>query len=153
MTTAESNPFEAWLKLQLELQCTSFVDPRTLTAEERATFLTWNAFAAEDEIHEAMQEVGWKPWATSRHMNTAEFLGEIVDALHFLGNMILTASINQHEDPKVLAQMLWSGYQAKVQVNMERQQNEYDGVSTKCPICKREMKGDPAYCSEHGYQA
>ena len=155
----DGNPFSAWLELQLELQRDVFVDPRIFSEDEegRADFLIWNAFAATDELHEAMQEVGWKPWASSRHLNSEEFLEEIVDALHFIGNMVLAASINRHEDPKVLAVMLWQKYQQKAEKNMQRQLLGYDGVTGKCPVCKREMleiyndSGVVAYnCPQHG---
>jgi dUTPase len=137
---AGDNPFSEWLELQLELQRDAFIDPRTLwdQEEERSRFLLWNAFAACDEVHEAMQEVGWKPWASSRHLNNESFLEELVDALHFLANMVLAAAINEHEDPKVLAKILWLKYQAKVEKNIQRQLEGYDGVQGKCPVCKRE---------------
>ena len=145
------NPFQAWLELQLELQVEAFhADPRFLSdsPEDRAQFVLWNAFAATDEIHEAMQEIGWKPWASSRHLNSEEFLGELVDALHFIGNMILAAAVNQHETPETLARILWSKYQDKVQINIDRQLVGYDGVKNKCPICRRELaKGA---CFIHG---
>ena len=144
------NPFEAWLELQLKLQVKAFGnDPRSLDPEARAGFLVWNAFAAEDEIHEAMQEVGWKPWASSRHINNAAFLDELVDALHFIGNMILAAAIEEKTPPWELAEVIWNKYQAKVQVNIDRQREGYDGVKNKCPICKRELKG-LQWCLEHG---
>lgn len=149
MTTG--NPFEAWLNLQLMLQQEVFVDPRIFADDEegRADFMTWNHSAAIIELGEAMQEVGWKPWATSRHLNSEEFLGEIVDALHFIGNMVLAAAINRHELPETLAKMLWMKYQEKVDKNIQRQLLGYDGVSTKCPICKREMTDN--LCPQHGY--
>jgi dUTPase len=150
---ADDSPFAAWIELQLELQRDAFVDPRTLwdRPEERSAFILWNAFAACDEIHEAMQECGWKPWATSRHLNTEEFLEELVDALHFIANMVLAAAINQHEDPKVLAKILWLKYQAKVEKNLQRQLEGYDGVQGKCPACKRqtyEIRDDSGVVTE-----
>lgn len=152
-----NNPFQTWLELQLKLQQEVFVDPRHIEDEEmRSEFLLWNAFAATDEIHEAMQEVGWKPWATSRHLNNAAFIGEIVDALHFIGNMILTAAESRDETPESLASKVWSEYQNKVQKNIQRQLWGYDGVSDKCPKCHRELVrrydviGTYIGCLEHG---
>src|SRR5690606_34705103 len=66
--------------LQYELQSESFgIDPLRLTDEERIEFIRWNVLALTDELHELLQEVGWKPWATSRHVNEPEATGELVD--------------------------------------------------------------------------
>jgi len=155
------NPFHQWLELTLTLQREAFSqDPRQIGQDEelRAEYVLWNAFAACDEIHEAMQEVGWKPWATSRHMNNDAFLGEIVDALHFVGNMILAAAERRDESPYSLATKVWAIYQTKADVNLQRQLEGYDGVKTKCPNCHRELvkrtsDNDPVTvyeCPEHG---
>jgi hypothetical protein len=162
----EVNPFHDWLALQHQLQIEAFhADPTELTPEERAGFLIWNAFAVEDELHEAMQEVGWKPWASSRHMNRAEFIDEIVDAMHFLGNMLLCAMEPEYPGEggglEGLADDIWVSYRNKVQVNIDRQRDGYDGVSEKCPQCKRQLDthiitddsgpvSEYTSCSEHG---
>jgi hypothetical protein len=126
---AEGNPFSEWLELQLELQRDVFDDPRVIAEDDqwRSSFMLWNAWAATDEIHEAMREVGWKPWATSRHLNSEAFIEELADAMHFIGNLTLACAINRHEDPKTLALMLWSKYQDKVEENIRRQREGYDG--------------------------
>ena len=66
-------------KLQLVMPPPNRV-PADLRGEERATFVTWNMFAIEDELHEAIAEMGWKPWATSRHLNVDAMLKEMIDA-------------------------------------------------------------------------
>jgi len=130
------NPFSEWLYLQWRLQVDSFAtDPEKLTEEDRAPFVTWNAFAAIAELVEAMQEVGWKPWATSRHLNREAFLREIVDALHFIGNLALCAGGH----PLELGNELWKLYEQKHEINAQRQRDGYDGVSEKCPHCDREL--------------
>jgi hypothetical protein len=91
----------------------------------------------------------------------------MVDVLFFAGNLILMATqcytgefitrsgetIPEYTDVRGLADEVWAEYQAKVEVNAARMREGYDGVSTKCPICKREMRqpdeGQP-YCLEHG---
>jgi hypothetical protein len=156
MEAMTKNPFQQWLELQLELQVLAFnSDPRELCESPnlRAEFMIWNAFAAEDELHEAMQEIGWKPWASSRHLDDEAFLGEIVDALHFIGNMVLACAINRFETPEVLSKMLWMKYQEKVKVNIDRQREGYDGVKDKCPSCKRELidRDNKKYCKIHGF--
>jgi hypothetical protein len=133
------DPFSEWLDLQWRLQVGSFgIDPQKLDPEDRAVYVTWNSYALEDELHEATQEVGWKPWATSRHQNRDEFLKEIVDLMHFLGNLILTASA-PGQPPMELGAELWELYQQKSAVNVQRQLQGYDGVSGKCPVCDREL--------------
>jgi len=157
--TIQVDPFRLWLELQLKLQQTVFTDPRTYSEdpEARATFVLWNAFAACDEIHEAMQEIGWKPWATSRHLNDAAFISEIVDALHFIGNMVLAAAEHLDETPEELAAKMWAAYQNKAAKNIQRQLEGYDGASDKCPICHRELQVVSTdsgirelFCPDHG---
>lgn len=164
---AKLNPFYGWLNLQRALQQVAFDrDPTQMPEDEKPEFLLWNAFAASDELHEAMQEVGWKPWATSRHLNRAAFIGEIVDALHFIGNMLLTCCQTRPAvadpdgvvyDLKALADEIWAAYEAKVAKNIERQQKGYDGLKDKCRICRRELQvthlgtgTEVKYCPNHG---
>jgi hypothetical protein len=148
-----NNPFQEWLMAQYELEVNSFGnDPPALDVETRKDFFRWNAFALEDELHEAAQEIAWKPWATTTHLNRQQFLQELVDVMFFLGNIVLLAAHTTDgttcgdTDIEGLAEELWSMYQAKVQVNADRMKQGYDGVTGKCPNCHRELvswdKGD-----------
>jgi len=121
-------------------------DPRLLEGEARTTFLQWNAFALTDELHEAMQEVGWKPWATSNHVNESAFLDERVDAFHFFMNMLLAGTV--YTDVDSLSAAFFARYEAKHAKNIQRQQEGYDGVSDKCSECKRELV--EGRCPIHG---
>lgn len=144
--------FQLMLEMQQELQLVmppAGRDPATLRDDVMAEFMRWNAFALEDEIHEAMQEVGWKPWATSRHINYEAFLKEMVDAFHFFMNMLLCAG--QGRKPAVIAEDFTILYIAKNAENAQRQQEGYDGVKDKCPVCKRETTY--GLCPEHGKQS
>ena len=128
----------AMLEMQLDLQRQHMGgDPRELTGDAMADFMRWNAYALEDELHEATTEVGWKPWATSRHINREAFMKEMVDAFHFFMNMLLCA--NPGTFPEDIAKEFFQLYRAKNAVNAQRQADGYDGVSTKCPNCKREL--------------
>lgn len=123
---------------QWKLQVDSFdTDPFTLTDEERARFILWNAYALADELHELTGEVGWKPWATSRHVNSDAALREAVDLLHFFMNICMAVAPRTWS-PDDVADHLVAGYYAKRQVNVDRQREGYDGVSGKCPSCKRD---------------
>ena len=125
--------------LQYELQSESFgVDPLRLTDEERIEFIRWNVLALTDELHELLQEVGWKPWATSRHVNEPEATGELVDALHFFMNLLLAVA-PRGSTPEDVAAETARRYLAKRKVNAARQRDGYDGVTGKCVDCKRDL--------------
>lgn len=110
-----------------------------MTDEDRVAFIKDMVLAATDELHEALNEVGWKPWATSQHVNRDAFKGELVDTLHFFVNLCLAGSIDPQE--------LFEGYMAKSQKNVRRQQAGYDGVSGKCPMCRRAYDDEAVQCS------
>mgnify|MGYP006053891801 CR=1 FL=1 len=129
---------DTMLQMQLGLQKMHMGgDPRDLEGDQLADFLRWNAFALTDEIHEAMAEVGWKPWATSRHVNRGAFMKEMVDAWHFFMNMLLAA--NPGRSPEDIMTEFFERYSEKNAVNAQRQVEGYDGVSTKCSHCHREI--------------
>lgn len=124
---------------QLNAQITAYKkDPRLLVGEELMWFLTWNAFALEDEIHEAMSETGWKPWATSKHINTDAFHGELVDAFHFFMNLCLASGLTAEE--------LFHLYNKKLMKNIARQREGYDGLN-KCPKCRRALDDAATTCN------
>ncbi len=87
-----------------------------------------NVLALENEPHEALAETGWKPWATSNHINVERFHGELVDAWHFFMNLMLHSGMT--------AETLTTLYYAKREINITRQNNGYTGVTEKCPGCK-----------------
>lgn len=138
--------FDKLFALQLSLEQVAYQqDPRLLLGDDLADFIRWNAYALEDELHEATAEVGWKPWATSRHINREAFAGEIVDLLHFLANLCLATGVT--------GEMLAEGYLKKRQRNLKRQQEGYDGVSGKCRWCGRDLQESRCthkYCYEWG---
>lgn len=133
MAKFQDNPLAA----QYELQQKAFnIDPISLTPEERAEFFRWNFIALVTELTEASEEIGWKPWASSRHLNSEEYIGELVDAFHFLLNLILLASCPW--------ETFIHSYLKKRRVNMDRQRKGYDGVSGKCSTCHRDIPTTPS---------
>lgn len=138
-----ADKFEIMLEMQRQLQLVMPPPnqvPADLQGDERATFMVWNVFGAlTDELHEAMDEMGWKPWATSRHLNGERMLSEFIDAWHFFMNALLVVAGELEWDTHQLAEEFFKRYAAKNEVNRARQLEGYDGVSTKCPICKREL--------------
>lgn len=127
------------LDAQRALQINTYgIDPPTLDGDERVEFIRWNVLALEDELHEALGEVGWKPWATSRHLNRESYVGELVDAWHFLMNLLLVAGVTEEE--------FVARYDAKRRRNAERQVEGYDGVADKCPKCWRALDDKHTGC-------
>lgn len=145
-----NNPFRAWLIAQFQLETQSFGHNPPQLGEaggaERADFFRWNAYAVEDELHEAGQEIAWKPWASTDHFNREAYLKELVDLLFFVGNLVLLAgAVGDHATYiEELADELWELYQAKVEINAARMRDGYDGVTEKCPKCRRELQN--GYC-------
>jgi len=135
--------FEDCYDAQHKLQIESYgSDPVLLEGKEATDFIMWNVVALTDELHEALAEVGWKPWATSRHINRDAYRGELVDAFHFFMNLMMVADITPSE--------LMAEYYKKRQKNADRQAAGYDGVSTKCPGCHRALDDDAVECEQTG---
>lgn len=111
------------LDAQEALQRDSFkLLPTQLAGDERADFALWNAYALIDEIGEAMDELRWKPWLTSGRGSWVDrdaFVGELVDAFHFMMNLLLTANCTAAE--------FEARYFAKREVNAKRQRDGYTG--------------------------
>lgn len=128
------------LENQRQLQINAYgKDPATITdPDERMDFIRWNVLALEDELHEALQETGWKPWAKSKHLNEAAFGRELVDAWHFFMNLMLVSNIDM--------ETFYGWYMAKARKNAQRQAEGYDGVSTKCQKCKRALDDEEVNC-------
>lgn len=105
-----------------------------MTPVEKIEYIKENVLAATDELHEALAETGWKSWATSQHINDDAYLGELRDAWQFLTNLMLVVE----PDPVKLAERFSDSLAEKHGVNYRRVDN-YDGVSTKCPSCKRAL--------------
>jgi hypothetical protein len=102
-----------------------------MSTEMRIIYMKDMVLALVDELHEFLGEIGWKPWATSRHINEAAAQGELVDAFHFFLNLCLAVNMT--------ADGLHEKYVQKRTVNVVRQEEGYDGVEGKCPGCKRDF--------------
>lgn len=128
---------------QRELQIKSYgKDPGEITdPEERIQFIKDMSLALTDEMAEFMAEIGWKPWATSRHVNEEAAQGELVDQFHFFMNLCM--AVNMTPD------MLFTKYMLKRQKNADRQAAGYDGVTTKCARCKRALDDTGVDCETH----
>ena len=114
-------------------------DPTKMSEEERALFIKDMVLASTDELHELLQEVGWKPWATSRHVNVEAAKGEWIDLLHFVLNLGLAIGFRDGSE-------IEARYMQKRMKNVKRQQAGYDGVTGKCPQCARALDDDAVTC-------
>lgn len=130
------------MRLQKEMQEATYgYDFNNMTVADKVEFIHWNTTAGIDEAHEALAETSWKPWAKGDFLNREAYKGELVDEWHFFMNKLIVAGITPHE--------LYESYLAKRRINIQRQVDGYDGVSTKCPVCKRALD-DPAVECEPG---
>lgn len=131
------------LKAQRALQVGVYAgDPSDFMAEDRVQFIKDMVLALSDELHELLGEVGWKPWATSRHVNREAAVGELIDAWHFFMNLMIVLSVTPDE--------LFERYMEKRQKNIQRQMDGYDGVTGKCPECKRALDDAGVTCTPLG---
>lgn len=120
-------------------------DVAKMTIEERVEYLRWNAFALEDEIHEAMAETSWKPWATDTFINEHAGFGELRDAWQFLTNMML--AMHPTLQAGELGELLMGSLEDKMRVNLARHREGYSVVGTKCPDCHRSYDDTAVTCT------
>lgn len=141
--------FARMLALQEQLQRESFgYDFQKMTGEQAIQYIKDMKLALESELQEALDETGWKPWATTRRINRDAYLAELVDVFHFLMNMMLVLGDN----PRDLADEVFTKYCLKNHINQRRQREGYDGVSTKCGGCGRALDDPAVACSRRGDQ-
>jgi phosphoribosyl-ATP pyrophosphohydrolase len=128
------------LRLQRQLQTETFgANPAVMQDADRIQYIKDMVLAATDELHEVLAEVGWKPWATSRHVNRDAYVSELVDVWHFVMNLLIAVDCGPEE--------LYTKYLAKRSENARRQEAGYDGVSEKCSQCHRDLLESKAHGS------
>lgn len=103
-------------------------DPEQVQA--RSDLARLYAFAAEAELHEAIDETSWKPWASGAWFKEEEFKRELVDVGCFWLNLCLLAGMTASE--------LAERHEAKVGINVARQNVGYH-AQAKCPQCEMEL--------------
>jgi dimeric dUTPase (all-alpha-NTP-PPase superfamily) len=125
---------------QEQLQAESFgIVPATMDDEAKMAYIRSMSLALTDELHEALNETGWKPWAASNHLNADAFGAELVDALHFMVNLWLAAGWTADDVAEY--------YFKKAERNAARQRDGYDGLAGKCRVCKHDIADPGVYCS------
>lgn len=113
------------------------MDPRAESKDPQTVceYVKDMAFADIAETMELLEETGWKPWTSSWHINREEAVAEWIDKWHFMMNIANVLKLSEAE--------IVQRYEQKAAINRARVANGYDGVSTKCPGCKRALD-DPA---------
>lgn len=115
--------------------------PVLLDTEEKIDAIKEMTLALEDELHEALVGVGWKSWATSRHIDQNIVHGELTDVLFFFLNLCLLTGLDGDE--------LIRRYDAKWQKNVKRHREGYDGVTGKCKSCHQALDDSGVKCTEN----
>lgn len=134
------NPLANMMHAQLKVQ--AIINPKVPpinklnNTEDRLEQIRYNYIALVQELSEAMDECGWKSWATSKHINEDKMFAELRDVWQFLTNLMFLAT---QLTPDELALRLETELYTKHAINVERAQRGYDGVAGKCPGCKRAL--------------
>lgn len=143
---------EHLVRLQSQLQRDAYgFDFEKLTTAERIQYVRDQHQAIIVELCEALDEVSWKPWTTGKPViNRDAFVGELVDVLHFWLNMVI--AVSGSSTYVEVADEIFTRFALKNRVNAQRQVDGYDGVSTKCGICKRALDDPAVQCWRRGDQ-
>jgi hypothetical protein len=92
-----------------------------LTPEARIAYIKEMMLGIHNELHEALNETGWKDWSTGRHLHVDLYLNELVDAQLMLWNLMLATGLM----PDELSRELVERIQMKQKLNIQRQENGY----------------------------
>lgn len=121
------------------------VDAKLADPETTARMVREQMLALVAEGAEALNEVGWKPWATSRHLNMPAFRSELVDMFRFWLNLVHISGMS--------AEGVYQAYLNSMEKTVERLIQGYDGVQGKCPGCKRAYDDKGVKCISHAGDA
>lgn len=112
--------------------------PIELDQDRKMAFLMETGTALMCEVTEALNETGWKPWASSNHINRDAYREELADIYIFLMNLMLIDDMTAMD----LARLV----NDKQDKNVKRQVDGYTGVKEKCPNCKAALDGAGIGC-------
>lgn len=137
------------LAAQLEYQRSMGHDFAAMSDERRIAWVKDMYIAAVHELGEALDEVSWKPWTDGPPRFTVlPFIAELGDAFQFIMNMWFAAM--PHATPAEVATAMHVTLDSKLLVNRARVADGYDGVSTKCPGCRRALDDPHVTCRKIG---
>lgn len=132
--------FASLLEAQRKIQTLAYgKDPADITDDkERIQFIKDMELALRMELAEMLDETGWKPWATSNHVNEDAAQGELIDTFLFFLNLCLIFRFTPEQ--------FEAKFFEKIQRNLDRQLAGYDGVTGKCVRCKRALDDTAVTC-------
>ena len=110
---------------------------KEMSGDETAELVRTQTLACITELTEALGEVGWKPWASSRHINVEGFRAELIDAFRFWMNLICIAGLSPEG--------VMHYYEESLAKTNKRVDNGYTGLA-KCPGCKRSYDDRAVSC-------
>lgn len=95
------------------------VDPADLDMQQWSDYIRTMVLALDDEMHEVLREVPWKPWSnrTDKTFDSGAVKAEIADAFHFFMNVMIAM--------RVTPEHLVDSYFRKHEINQERKVSEY----------------------------
>lgn len=98
------------------------IDPADLDMQQWADYLRTMVLAIDDEMHEMLREVPWKPWSnrTDKQFDSGAVKAELADAWHFFMNIMIALRVTPAD--------LVSSFYRKHEINQERKGSGY--VST-----------------------
>lgn len=99
------------LQRKIESQWGRLPDPEN--PENVSEYVRQVVLCLEDELHEALAHVRWKPWKTSRGFkDRGKYRAELADVLHFVLDLYLVAGLT--------GEGIYQDYLAKHQENLKR---------------------------------
>jgi len=101
------------LQKELQMRLNGVEDVKKLPQ----TYYNTMTMALMDELMEALRETPWKPWKKGQTLDYDRVKDELVDAWHFLMNLMLWTGMDATE--------LYTRYQGKNLENHRRQDEDY----------------------------
>lgn len=92
-----------------------------MTPAERSAYIKEMVLAAVHELHEALDETGWKSWSKADHFFPDLYTAELVDVWLMLMNLFLATGMN----PDEIACLISDRTRLKQSLNIQRQENGY----------------------------
>jgi hypothetical protein len=111
---------------------------KEMTEAETVEHIRIQILGALNELNEALGESGWKPWASSQHLNVEAFRGELIDMFRFWLNLVTISGMS--------AEGVMTKFMESLDKTNNRIANGYDGVTDKCPACKRSYSDRGVQC-------
>lgn len=92
-----------------------------MTDQAKIAFIKEMVLSMTHELHEALDETGWKGWTASRHVHMDLFLRELVDVQLMLINLFLVTGIHAADLSFAVADLM----AIKQKLNVQRQEGGY----------------------------